>query len=52
MALVIAGAQVEIPDLEVRSWKDDPKLKLKQGDYRKRPDTWVRGIILHTTKGI
>jgi hypothetical protein len=52
MALIIAGAQVEVPDLEVRSWKDDPKLKLKQGDYRKRPDTWVRGIILHTTKGI
>lgn len=52
MALIVAGSSVEVPGLEIRSWKDDPKLKLATGDYRKRPDTWVRGIILHTTKGI
>ena len=52
MALVIAGAQVEIPGLDVRSFRDNAKLKLDSRDYRKRPETWVRAIILHTTKGI
>ena len=52
MALVIRDKEVEVPGLDIRSWKQDPKLKLDTRDYRKRPDTWVRGIILHTTKGI
>lgn len=52
MALVVAGAQVEVPDLKVVSWLDNPKLKLDSRDYRMRPKTWVRGIILHTTRGI
>lgn len=52
MAVVIRGVAVEVPGLDIRSWLDDPKLKLDGEDYRKRPDTWVRAIILHTTMGI
>jgi len=52
MGLIIRGQQVEVPGLDIRSWHDDPKLKLASEDYRGRPDTWVRGIILHTTQGI
>lgn len=52
MSLVIRGTQVEVPGLTIKSWFDDPNLKLAGEDYRKRPDTWVRGIILHTTNGI
>jgi len=52
MALIIRGTEVEVPNLAIRSWHDDPKLKLDGEDYRARPDTWVRGIILHTTMGI
>jgi len=50
--LVIDGAQIEVPDLDIRNWNDDKRFKLSSGDYRMRPNTWVRGIILHTTKGI
>jgi len=52
MALIIRDTEIEVPGIYVRSWKDDPKLKLADEEYKKRPDTWVRGIILHTTKGI
>ena len=52
MAVIIRGTEIEVPGLNIRSWHDDPKLKLDGEDYRKRPDTWVRGIILHTTRGI
>lgn len=53
MGVVINDAVIEVPGIDtVLSWHDDKRLRLKQGDFRKRPDTWVRGIVLHTTKGI
>lgn len=52
MALIIRDTEIEVPGLDIRSWHDDPKLKLSGEDYRARPTTRVRGIILHTTKGI
>lgn len=52
MALIIRGSEVAVPGLDIRSWHDDPKLKLDGEDYRARPDTWVRAIIIHTTQGI
>lgn len=51
--LVIKGKQVEVPGLEITNWFDNPKLRLRPGqDCRARHVTWVRGIVLHTTKGI
>ena len=53
MGVVINDAVIEVPGIEtVLSWHDDKRLRLKKGDYRARPDTWVRGIVLHTTKGM
>jgi N-acetyl-anhydromuramyl-L-alanine amidase AmpD len=52
MAIIIDGAPEEIPGLVTRSWGDDPKLHLTNEDCRPRITTWVRNIVLHTTKGI
>jgi hypothetical protein len=55
--VVIGGSQIEVPGVAVASWHDDPKLRLKVGqgaasDGRLRRTSWVRSIVLHTTKGI
>jgi hypothetical protein len=51
--LVIDGKVEEIPGIRVLSWYDDPVLRLKMGeDMRQRYTRWIRGICLHTTKGI
>lgn len=52
MGVIIRGAEIEVPGLLVQNFKDEPKFGLKPNDGRKRPNTWVRGIVLHTTKGI
>jgi hypothetical protein len=54
MAVIVAGAPEEIPGLHTVSWLDHPQLRLRQGeDYRPRnPSTWIRQVILHTTKGL
>lgn len=52
MGLLMRGSDIAIPGLDVRSPHQDPRLKLTAENYRKRPDTWVRGIVLHTTKGL
>ncbi len=53
MPLVIAGKQVEVPNLTTRSWLDNPQYRLKlPEDGRHRKTGWVRSIILHTTRGI
>lgn len=51
--LVIKGKQVEVAGLKITNFLDDPKLRLRPGqDCRARHTTWVRGIVVHTTKGI
>jgi len=54
MAVIVAGAPEEIPGLHTVSWLDHPQLRLRAGeDYRSRnPGTWIRQVILHTTKGL
>jgi len=52
MGLIIDHADIEVAGLSIRNKNDDPKLQLAAGDYRRRPNTWVRGIVLHTTRGI
>jgi hypothetical protein len=36
----------------IQNFLDEPKFKLKPTDGKPRPNTWVRGIVLHTTRGI
>lgn len=46
------GVEVAVPGLEVVNWRDAAWAKLGPGDYRARhASTWVRQIIIHTTKG-
>jgi len=51
---VIDGKVEQPSSLRVLSWLDDPSLRLKIGEDGKARDssTWIRGIVLHTTKGI
>lgn len=53
-ALLIAGRQVPVPGLTIippapvgPAWAS-----LEPGDYRMRRTTWVRQVILHSTKGV
>jgi hypothetical protein len=51
--VVINGKAEAVPGLACSSWLDDPTLRLKAGeDCRRRFTRWIRGIVLHTTKGI
>lgn len=50
--LIIASVEVEVPGLFIQNWNDNPKLRLVPGDRKPRPRTWVRGVVLHTTRGI
>lgn len=52
MGIIISGKALEVPGLTIQNYKDVPKFKLKTNDGRPRPDTWVRAIVLHTTRGI
>lgn len=53
MGLMINGQPEEISGLRVDCWQDDAALCLRAEDCAQRPKaTWVRGIVLHTTKGI
>jgi hypothetical protein len=48
----IRKSSIEVPGLVVLNPTDDINYALADEDYRTRPNTWVRGIVLHTTKGI
>jgi hypothetical protein len=48
----IRGNSIEVPGLTILNPADDIKYALANEDYRTRPNTWVRGIVIHTTKGI
>lgn len=51
--VIVNGVKYDIEGLVCRSWYDDPKLRLKMGeDGTRRATQWVRGIVLHTTRGI
>lgn len=53
-ALLIGGLFIGVPGLEILSPGPDapPWCQLDPGDYRARKTSWVRQIIIHTTKGI
>lgn len=52
MGFIVDGKVVEVPGLVVRSWLDDPSLRLRiPGDGAPRDTHWVRSVCLHTTKG-
>lgn len=56
--LIIGGKEVEVPGVQIRNYKDDPKLALRVGrsdganDGEIPRDYPTTLIILHTTKGI
>jgi hypothetical protein len=54
MGFVIDGVDEVVEGLACLSWRDDrrvPRLS-STGDGRRRSTRWLRGIVLHTTKGI
>lgn len=51
--VIINGKRELVPGLQVTNWLDDPVLRLRRGeDFRVRRTTWIRQVVLHTTKGI
>jgi hypothetical protein len=53
MPIVVAGQRVEIPGLTSICYLDEPRLRLRKAeDMARRLLPEVRGIVLHTTKGI
>lgn len=54
MSLVIDGKQEDVPGLDCTSWLDDARIPrlARANDARPRSTRWVRGLVLHTTKGI
>ncbi|WP_394825044.1 peptidoglycan recognition family protein [Pendulispora albinea] len=52
--LILDGVAELVPGLECLSWHDDPALRLKIGEdgARRPPGTWIRALVLHTTRGI
>lgn len=49
--VIIKGKEEQVPGLTIANWNDNPVLRLNSGDCRPRTTGWVRGIVLHTTKG-
>lgn len=51
--IILGGKRERPPGLECTNWLDDPVLRLRKGeDFRERRETWIRQIVLHTTRGI
>lgn len=50
--LIIKGKPYDVPNQVIQNFKDEPAFALKRNDGKKRPNTWIRGIVLHTTKGL
>src|SRR5262245_56406345 len=52
--LVIRGAPEIVPGVTCMSWFDDKALRLGIGEdgARRVTNTWIRAIVLHTTRGI
>jgi len=49
--LLVNGKEHPVQDLIIINSHDVEWCRLDQKDYRSRPTSWVRQIILHTTKG-
>src|SRR5262245_2126133 len=50
--LVIGGAVIPVAGLAVYNWHDHASMpRLRSSDYRPRETSWVRMLVLHTTKG-
>ena len=49
--LLVNGREVQVPGLKIINANDAPWCQLSAKDSRPRPTSWVRQIILHTTKG-
>jgi len=49
--LLVNGKQQAVPDLNIINAHDVEWCRLDPKDFRPRPTSWVRQIILHTTKG-
>lgn len=53
MAIIVDTVEIEIPGIKTISFRQDGRLRLRFGeDSRRRPARDIRGIVLHTTKGI
>jgi len=53
VGVIVNGADITVPGVpNIQNYIEEPKFALKANDGRPRPNTWVRGIVLHTTKGI
>jgi hypothetical protein len=54
MGVIIDGKDEGVPGLTIENWIANPGVpRLKRGeDCRQRFTRWVRGIVLHTTRGI
>lgn len=51
--LIVGGIVVPVDGHRVVNWNDDEAIRLRIGqDGRPRRTSWIRSIILHTTKGI
>lgn len=50
--LLIGGIVMPLPGITVYNPTDTSWAKLDGGDYRQRHTTWIRQVIIHTTKGI
>lgn len=50
-ALLAYGKHIPVPGLTIISPGQEPWAKLSPADYRLRNTSWVRQIIVHTTKG-
>lgn len=51
MSLIVGGQRIEVPDVRVVSWLDEPKRVPKATDGRVRA-TIPTAIVLHTSRGV
>lgn len=49
--LVVSGARVEVPGVEVVTWLDDPSRAPPVTDGKRRDASKVKAIMLHTSRG-
>lgn len=49
--LIVSGARVEVPGVEVVTWLDDPRRAPLVTDGKPRDAARVTGIVLHTSRG-
>jgi hypothetical protein len=50
---IVGGRRETVPDLDCVNWIDNPVLRLRKGeDFKERGQSWIRQVIVHTTKGI